>query len=787
MTPTADLERTAEALETSQQVLEGIINAIPVRVFWKDRNLVYLGCNAAFARDAGFSEPREIIGKDDYQMAWRAQAERYRSDDLQVIESGRAKLLIEEPQTAPDGQTITLLTNKLPLRDSRGEVSGVLGTYMDVTERKHAEEALVASETRYRRLFESSKDGILILDAETGMVKDVNPFLIEKLGFSREAFLGKRIWDLGFFRDIIANEARFAELQQHEYVRYEDKPLEAVDGSRMDVEFISNVYQVNGRKVIQCNIRDINARKKAEAAHRESAARLATIVDSAMDGFVTVDDQGTVLVFNAAAEAMFGCPAAEAIGQPVERFLPERFRAAHHGNLLRFGEAGSSPRAPLGCLRVGGLRVSGEEFPIEASISRSEIAGRPLFTILLRDISERERAEVARALLEVQFREAQKREALGTLASGIAHDFNNILGTILGNTELARQDVGANAPALEDLDEIRRASLRAKSLIQRILAFGSPSQDSQSVLSLRPVVEEALQLLRATLPAGIEMAATYDGEAPDVLADSSQVLQALINLGTNAWQAMEGGAGRIDIRLDGVTLDAEAARVNANLRPGPFARLSVTDTGMGMDAGTLQSIFDPFFTTKPVGQGSGLGLSVVQGTVKAHGGAITVASHPGEGTTFSLYFPAAKETEAAASAERPALGPATEAGGRHVLYLDDEESLVFLVSRMLRRLGYRVSGYTRADEALAAVRADPGQFDLVVTDLNMPGMSGLDVAREVARVRPGLPVILASGYISEELRKQAPEAGVRQLIYKPNTVEELCDAVRRLASGPKRD
>jgi CheY-like chemotaxis protein len=377
-------------------------------------------------------------------------------------------------------------------------------------------------------------------------------------------------------------------------------------------------------------------------------------------------------------------------------------------------------------------------------------------------------------------------EALGTLAGGIAHDFNNILGAIIGNVELARQDVGATHPAMQSLDEIRKASHRAKDLVQRILTFASQHQEPQSVIRLRPVVEEAVTFLRATLPAGVEVAATFDPDAPTVLADSTQIHQVLINLCTNAWQAMNGHAGRIDIRLDSITLDAEAARADANLQPGHFARLCVTDTGTGMDAATLERIFEPFFTTKPVGQGTGLGLSVVHGIVKAHDGAITVTSQPGEGTTFSLYFAAAEAPERRAAPEdvTPTLLPAP--GGHNVLYLDDEESLVFLVTRMLERLGYRVSGYTRAEEALAAVRADPGQFDLVVTDLNMPGMSGLDVARELARLRPDLPVVLASGYITEELRAQAPQAGVRQLIYKPSTVEELCAAVQRLAGAPKR-
>ncbi len=261
-------KRAEEALRVSQQLLEGIINAMPVRVFWKDKNLVYLGCNSAFARDAGFADPKEIMGKDDYQMGWRDQAELYRSDDRHVIESGVSKFLIEEPQTTPDGNTITLLTSKIPLRNSNGEISGVIGTYMDITERKRGENALRASEVRYRRLFESSKDGVLILDAETGIILDANPCFVELLGLSREAFLGKRVWELGFFGNIVANESQFRELQQPACIRYEDKRLETASGVGVDVDFISSVYRVNGHKVIQCNVRDITERKAAAEALR---------------------------------------------------------------------------------------------------------------------------------------------------------------------------------------------------------------------------------------------------------------------------------------------------------------------------------------------------------------------------------------------------------------------------------------------------------------------------------------------------------------------------------------
>ena len=287
------------------------------------------------------------------------------------------------------------------------------------------------------------------------------------------------------------------------------------------------------------------------------------------------------------------------------------------------------------------------------------------------------------------------------------------------------------------------------------------------------------KLTRATLPAGVRLAAACAAGLPSVSADSTQIHQVLVNLCTNAWHAMEGRPGHIEIQLEEVTVDAALARAHAGLWPGRYVRLSVRDTGKGIDAAMLERIFEPFFTTKPVGMGTGLGLSVVHGIMQGHEGAIVVDSTPGKGTTFQLYFPAV-EAPAVADRSAGAIAGLPRGQGENVIYLDDDEALVSLVSRMLERQGYRVSGYTLAQQALDAVRADPGGFDLVVSDYNMPGMSGLDVARELSRIRPDLPVAVTSGYITDELREKAPLSGVRHLIHKPDTVDELCEVVRRL-------
>ncbi len=387
-----------------------------------------------------------------------------------------------------------------------------------------------------------------------------------------------------------------------------------------------------------------------------------------------------------------------------------------------------------------------------------------------------------RQQLEEQLRQSQKMEAIGQLAGGIAHDFNNILAAISGNTELALEDTASDHPAREFLEEIRNSSARAKRLVQQILAFSRRQPLDRRVISLEPIIEESTDLLRASLPASVGLDMEVDAGVPPVLADATQMHQVLVNLCTNAWHALEGQSGRIVVRLKSVALTADSVKPLVGLRPGNFVYLSVSDTGIGMDAATRARIFEPFFTTKEPGKGTGLGLSVVHGIVQGHDGAIVVRSQPGEGTVFEIYFPAATAIEETAAAPAPAL----RGQGQHILFLDDEAPLVTLAQRLLERRGYRFSGFTRASEALRAFAEKPDEFQLVITDLSMPGASGLHFASDILKLRPDVPVVLCSGHVTEELREHARRAGIREVLYKPNTVDEFGETIHRLASETRR-
>ncbi|MET0292781.1 MAG: ATP-binding protein [Steroidobacteraceae bacterium] len=386
----------------------------------------------------------------------------------------------------------------------------------------------------------------------------------------------------------------------------------------------------------------------------------------------------------------------------------------------------------------------------------------------------------ARNRLEEQVRQAQKMEAIGHLAGGVAHEFNNTLAAISGNIQLAVADIAADHPARENLREIRKASERGRRIVQQLLSFARHTPLDQQVVDLGPVIEETLRFLRATIPAGVELRATIAPGTGQVLADPMQIHQVLANLFTNAWHALSDEPGIIEARLAPVTLDADAAaQIQGQLSAGRFIRISVSDTGHGMDAETLARVFEPFFTTKPLGKGTGLGLPVVHGIMQAHDGGITVRSAPGQGTTFDLYFPEV--------ASRSPLPPAavtqtvrSRGNGERILFIDDEEALVLLADRMLGRMGYRVSSFIDAREAIESFRKDPARFDLVITDHNMPGASGLQVAADLIALRPDVPIVLCSGHVTEELRTQARQVGIREVLYKPGTMEEFGDAIHRL-------
>jgi CheY-like chemotaxis protein len=381
---------------------------------------------------------------------------------------------------------------------------------------------------------------------------------------------------------------------------------------------------------------------------------------------------------------------------------------------------------------------------------------------------------------EQKFHEAQEMESFGTLAGGIAHDFKIIPGAILGNALREKGRLNLNHALYENPNKDPEGRPASEAPWPPDTHFW-PEPVGRQVISLAPIIEEALRLLRPTLPVSVEIVRSVGSDLPNILGNSTQIHQVFLNLCTHAWQAMEGNRGQIEVRIESVFLGAAQAAVLDGIRSGHFVCLSVSGMGKGMDEAMRQRIFEPFFNTKPVRERS------VHDIVQDKESAIKVVSRLYQGTTFFLYFPSVQHAPGEPTPIEPFESPCEKAlnsprgRGQHVLYLDDEESLAYLATELLEGLGYRVTAFTSSADCLQAFRASPEQFDLIVTDFNMPGASGLQVAVELLKLRPDIPVVLSSGYLTEDQKESARRIGIREIIYKPSTVEELSAAIDRLA------
>jgi len=398
---------------------------------------------------------------------------------------------------------------------------------------------------------------------------------------------------------------------------------------------------------------------------------------------------------------------------------------------------------------------------------------------LTREIAEHKQSEKKKAELESRLVQAQKMEAIGTLAGGIAHDFNNILGAIIGYTEMARDDSPEESSVAKDLDKVLEASARAAGLVRQILSFSRQDEKEYIILHPASIVTKAITLLRPTLPSTIEITQDIDTKTGLIFGDPTQIHQILINLCTNAFHAMEETGGRLDISLKEVDLSREDITTEPHIDTGTFIQLSVGDSGAGMTQEVKDKIFDPYFTTKGVGKGTGMGLSIVHGIIKSYGGFITLSSEPSKGTVFHVFLPIVNE-EVLLDREATQQIPI---GKEKILFIDDEDILADMGKDMLERLGYQVTVRKSSLEALETFQNQPDHFDLVVTDQTMPGITGADLARRMLQIRPNIPVILCTGYSSVISEEKAKLIGIRKFALKPLSKKDIATLIRKVLDG----
>jgi PAS domain S-box-containing protein len=516
------------------------------------------------------------------------------------------------------------------------------------------------------------------------------------------------------------------------------------------------------------SFRDVTRRKHTEQELVESEAKYRSLFENANEAIFVAQDGRMKLVnsrvterFGYSREELLTLPFADTIHPEDREMVLERHQKRLQGADLPFRYTFRT------------VDKAGQIHWVELNTILVEWEGRPATLNFLSDITDRLR-------MERQLRQAQKMESIGTLAGGIAHDFNNILGAIMGYTEVALMDAREEDPIRSSLEQVRKATFRARDLIKQILAFSRQAEQEMKSFQLGLIIKEALKLLRATIPTTIEIRQQLREKEAWIMGDPTQIHQVLMNLCTNALQAMAGQKGILEIALERVELDNAVIAGYPGMTPGPHFRLTVSDNGAGIDSQIIDRIFDPFFTTKGLGEGTGLGLSVVHGIVKNHGGMITVHSEKGVGATFHIYFPSIRQDGSGFEMmESGTLLP----GKEHLLFVDDEKFLIDVGKQMLEHLGYRVTSRLSGVEALELFRAQPDRFDLVITDQTMPQITGLELARELLAIRPNIPIVLCTGFSEGLTAERAKSVGIRDFIMKPLVIRDLSQTIRKVLDG----
>ena len=764
-------KKAEEALRENEERLRTLITSSSDAIISLDTQRRLTMCNPAFLNQFGYTDG-EVIGKSIGFIHPSEEAFTRFGDEVYPIVRKTGTWRGEGTYEKKNGSTFIMETVLSAQKLFDGRLSGYTAVMRDLTERKQFEDELKKSERRFREFAEMLPEVVFEVDVNMNLTF-VNRHAFTIFGFTEKDF-EKGLKAL----DMLVPEDR-EKAAKNAAKRFRGEELGAIeyralrrDGTVFPVLLhASPVIHQGAAKGIRGVIVDMTEQKKAQKEIIRQKRLFETTFNTIPDGVVITNTNREIQLANRGMESTFGYKPDELLGKTTEMLYANKDRFRQAGQVVFDKDAKKH-----GDLYVMYYRdKTGREFP-------GETFGAKLFDEnnewignlgIMRDITEREQAQK-------RIQHVQKMEALGTLAGGIAHDFNNVLAAIMGYTELALDDIPGNLPRREHLEQVLKSGVRAKNLIQQILGFSRRTDPEKKQLQLAPIIKETMNLLRATTPTTIEIIQEVEAGPHTVLADPTQIHQLVMNLCSNAAHAMRERGGILKISLKRVDLEETSTVLHAEFTPGVYNRLTVSDTGKGMDKETVERIFEPFFTTKETGQGTGMGLAVAHGVVKAHGGTITVNSEAGKGSTFHVYLPLMEtEAEKEASVDTHPL----PTGKEHILFVDDEELLVGIGQQMLERLGYQVTVRTSSIEALEVFKAKPDRFGLIITDQTMPTMSGLDLAKAIHSIRPDIPIILCTGYSSLLSGQTAEAIGVKRVLMKPLGVRDLAAAVRGVLDG----
>lgn len=637
------------------------------------------------------------------------------------------------------------------------------------------------SEKRFRLIMNNSLDAVISMDEE-GIITDWNLQAVKMFGWSHDEALGNTL-----VSTIIP--ARFHDRHKLGVKQFLSTGKKTIldqrieihachkDGYEFPIELAVIAIRVHDSYVFNASIRDISQQKQTANELQKEKELLAVTLRSIGDGVITTNTHGEIVTVNNLAEKVTGWSEQEVVNRPLSEvftIINERDREPCENPLDKVSRTGRSFDLPENCILV--TRDGSERF---VSDSCAPIRDRDNtiigVVIVFRDVTDRKMQEQQRESLQLQLQQSQRMETVGTMAGGIAHDFNNILSPILGYSEMSLWDLPEESRHKDHIRQIMIAAKRAQALVQQILTFSSQESLERIPLRIGEIIQETVKLMRATLPTTIDIEEDIDVEAGVLIANPTQIGQIAVNLITNAYHAMPTG-GTLSVEVKAVIVDNEFLQKHPSLKQANTVKLSISDTGHGMEPSIQSRIFEPFFTTKGPGGGSGLGLAVIHGIVRDSGGTIEVSSTLKKGTTFEVYLPESTVEELASYREEPRVG----GGDETILIVDDEEAIVVMVKEMLERYGYTVSSWTRADEALNAFRDDPDRYDLVISDQTMPQVNGVEFSKALFAIRPGIPIILMTGFSETVNKDTALTLGIQDFIMKPVLSPDLNASIRNI-------
>jgi len=770
-------KRAAEAaLTLSEEKYRTIIENMHdvIYVYASDFSMTYVSPNV---EQYGYS-PEDVINFHILQYV-------HPDDQAMVIETATRSVSLGESapiffRVVTKAGNIRIVEDKArAVRGADGSVTCVIGVLRDITERKEAEDALVSSVQQLNDIIDFLPDATFVIDTDKKVIS-WNRAMEDMTGVRKEEMIGqgdhkytipfygqrrRQLLDLIDMSDAEL-EAKYKFVKRIGRTLYAEAFAPALYSGKGAFIFMTgtSLFDAKGNRVGAIeSIRDITDSKEMEEKYRN-------IFENALDGIYQATMEGRFLSANPAFARILGYDSPEELISGVEDIAQRIYvQPELQSEYLRIlEENGVVQNYEAEFFRKDGSRIWGS---LTARLVR-DVDGRIRYLEgIAKDITERKS-------LEKQFFESQKIEAIGTLAGGIAHDFNNILGAIIGYTELA---MGENQIELREqhLQEALKGAERAKNLVKQILTFSRQDHHEKKPVEMKFLLKEAMKFLRASIPTTIEITQQITNESCTIMADPTQMHQIIMNLCTNAAHAMKQTGGILKIELSIIELAKEEFPRHPDRKSGPYIKLIISDTGHGIDAAHIQRIFDPFFTTKSQEEGTGLGLSVVYGIVKAHGGMIDVYSEPGNGARFEVYLPRVNDKETA-----NVIIPETAVGGiERILFVDDEQALVDLGTRMFSSLGYEVTGITCSMAALDLFLSNPKNFDIVITDMTLPKMTGIDLSREILQIRPDIPIILCSGIREPDTEEQVKSLGISAYLTKPLTKKELSRVIRDTLDG----